>query len=406
MGFSGFIAKRMGSSNGKSFTRLIIRFAVAGIGLSLAVMILSIGIVLGFKDEIRQKIVGFGGHIQIGNLDLNSSKEARLIPIDSMLLQKISATPGVKHIYPFTGKAGILQREGQIEGLYFKGVPSTYSWDFFKGSLTKGRIPFLKANEDTYEVMISEITAKRMKLDTGMTALVYFIQDGQVRMRNPMITGVFNTGLAEFDQKAVIADMRMIQRINGQGYDSISGYEIVLNNFKRMGFTTLAVNRQIDYNLKARSAADLNSIIFDWLEIIDTNAIVIIILMIIVAIINMCTALLILIVERTGMIGILKALGATNRQVRKIFIRKGLKLVMAGLVIGNGVGLFSGWLLERYKIFRLDEEIYYMDAVPFMFNIESILMLNAGTVLVCSLVMFIPVIMVNGISPVKAIRFS
>jgi lipoprotein-releasing system permease protein len=173
-----------------------------------------------------------------------------------------------------------------------------------------------------------------------------------------------------------------------------------------MGFTTQAVNRQIDYNLKARSAADLNSIIFDWLEIIDTNAIVIIILMIIVAIINMCTALLILIVERTGMIGILKALGATNRQVRKIFIRKGLKLVMAGLVIGNGVGLFSGWLLERYKIFHLDEEIYYMDAVPFMFNIESILMLNAGTVLVCSLVMFIPVIMVNGISPVKAIRFS
>jgi lipoprotein-releasing system permease protein len=225
-------------------------------------------------------------------------------------------------------------------------------------------------------------------------------------MRNPMITGVFNTGLAEFDQKAVIADMRMIQRINGQGYDSISGYEIVLNNFERMGFTTQAVNRQIDYNLKARSAADLNSIIFDWLEIIDTNAIVIIILMIIVAIINMCTALLILIVERTGMIGILKALGATNRQVRKIFIRKGLKLVMAGLVIGNGVGLFSGWLLERYKIFHLDEEIYYMDAVPFMFNIESILMLNAGTVLVCSLVMFIPVIMVNGISPVKAIRFS
>lgn len=406
MRLSGFIAARMGGNGGKSFTRLIIRFAMAGIGLSLAVMILAIGIVLGFKNEIRQKITGFGGHIQIGNLDLNASKEARLIPKDTFLLQKISSMPGVENVYPFAGKAGILQKQGQIEGLYFKGVPYNYPWDFFRKSLVKGRIPDLKEDLDASEILISEITAKRMNLDTGMNALVYFIQDGQVRMRNPLITGIFNTGLAEFDQKAVITDMRMIQRIIGQGYDSISGYEVLLDNFNIMQSTTELINQSIDYQLRARSASDLHSVIFDWLDIIDTNAIVIIFLMMVVAIINMCTALLILIVERTQMIGILKALGATNRQIRHIFIRQGVRLVLIGLLIGNSFGLLSGYLLRDYKIFHLDEQIYYMDAVPFLFDSESILLLNAGTILVCFLVMFVPVWMVNGISPVKAIRFN
>lgn len=406
MTFSGFIAKRMGDRKGKSFTRLIIRIAVAGIGLSLAVMILAVGIVLGFKEEIRQKITGFGGHIQISNLDLNASKEARLIPIDSNLLKKISATDGVNEIYPYVGKAGILQKDGQIEGLYFKGVPFNYPWGFFRDALKKGRIPNYQKNEDSYEILISEITANRLKLDTGMHALVYFIQDGQVRMRNPLITGIYNTGLAEFDQKAVLADMRMIQRINGQGYDSISGYEIVLNSFDIMQSSAQQINQQIDYRLRARSASELHAVIFDWLDIIDTNAVVIILLMLIVAIINMCTALLILIVERTNMIGILKALGATNRQVRHIFVRKGLRLVVVGLLIGNGMGILSGWLLEEYKLFGLDEEIYYMDSVPFLFNSSSILCLNLGTVFFCFMVMFIPVILVNRISPVRAIRFS
>jgi lipoprotein-releasing system permease protein len=406
MHLSSFIASKLGKGNTKSFTRLIVRFAIAGIALSLAVMILAVGIVIGFKSEIKQKIIGYHGHIQIRNLDLNNSKEARLVPLDTLLIKKISSSNQVAYVQAYTNKAGLMQSEGQVEGLVFKGLPNNFEKGFFQNALKKGRMPILTDSTDTYEIVVSEKTAQRMRLDTGMYTNVYFIQEGAVRRRRPLVVGVFNTGLAEFDEAVALTDMRVLQRIYTTGYDSITGYEVFLKEFSDMIPYTGKINNMLDFNLRATNAAELNSVIFDWLEIVDTNAEVIILLMIIVAIINMCTALLILIVERTNMIGILKALGATNAQIRKIFITKGTRLVIIGITVGNLLGLLAGMVLTIYKPLKLDESIYYMDAVPFSFDLSWILGLNIGTLFICFTVMLIPALLVNKVSPIKAIRFN
>jgi lipoprotein-releasing system permease protein len=406
MNLSSFIASKLGKGKTKSFTRLIVRFAIAGIALSLAVMILSVGIVIGFKSEIKQKIIGYHGHVQIRNLDLNHSKEARLVPLDTFLVKKISSNKSVAYVQAYTNKAGLMQSEGQIEGLVFKGLPANFHPFFFEKSLLKGRMPLLNDSTDTYELVVSNKTAQRMNLDTGMYTNVYFIQNGAVRRRRPLVVGVFNTGLAEFDEAVALTDMRVLQRIYTTGYDSISGYEVFLTDFNKMVPFTGEINNILDFNLRATNAAELNSVIFDWLEIVDTNAEVIILLMIIVAIINMCTALLILIVERTNMIGILKALGANNKQIRKIFINKGVRLVAFGVLVGNALGLIAGLVLTKFEPIELDESIYYMDAVPFSFDLTWILALNVGTLLICFGVMLIPALLVNKVSPIKAIRFN
>ncbi len=405
MSFSRFIAGRMGSVQARPFTRVIIRFAIAGIGISLAVMLLAIGIILGFKHEIREKLAGIGGHITVQNLDLNYSREAILIPKDTILEKKISSIPGVQHIQPFCGKAGIVQHNGQIEGLYIKGVPTESGSDLFRNSVIKGR--FLRNEKSSQpEIMVSKPTAERMNLDTGESINIYFVKEGQVRLRRVLVCGIFNTGLAEFDSKLALGEISMLQRVQTSGFDSISGYEVYLAGYDHIENITQDINRVSGLDLKAKNVLSQYGMIFDWLEIIDTNAVVIIILMIFVALINMCTALLILIVERTRMIGVLKSIGATNAQVRNIFMIKGLRLVGLGLLIGNVMGLVLGFVLRHYKIVKLDQEIYYMDAVPFEFNVTAALLLNAGTLLVCFAVMFIPVILVKNVNPVKALRFS
>lgn len=403
--FSRFIAARIGDKNSKSFTALIVRFAVAGIALSLAVMLLAVGIVIGFKLEVKQKIIGYSGHIQVKNLDLNYSKEARLIPYDSILQAKLNRLPQVAYVQPFTNKAGIVQSKTEIEGLLFKGVPKAFNWTFFEKAIKRGERLNNNDGEDD-RVMISEQTALRLKADTGDRLDVFFIQNGTVRRRRPLICGIFNTGLAEFDAGVALTDMRTLQRIYTTGYDSITGYEVFLKDFNTMDDATVLVNNLLPVQLRATNVKQTNHVIFDWLEIIDTNAEVIILLMIIVAIINMCTALLILIVERTNMIGILKALGASNTQVRAVFRQKGFQLLVKGLIAGNILGLAAGYILITIKPIKLDEGIYYMDAVPFAYDWLWVAGLNAGTILICVLIIFIPAVLVNYITPVRAIRFS
>jgi lipoprotein-releasing system permease protein len=404
MQISLYIARRLGA---KGFTRLIIRFAVAGVSLSMAVMILAVGIVIGFKNEIKQKIVGYGGHIQIKNLDLNISKEARLInknlvPADSLK----TVNDNIDWIQPFTNKAGILQASGSIEGLLFKGVPHDYNWFFFKDNLKRGRLIRNNDSMETYEVMISEVTAERLNLDTGMRVEVFFIQDGQVRRRKSEIVGIFNTGLTEFDRMVVVTDMRVIQRIYTTAYDSVSGFEVFLKDFDRMGETAEVINETLVMEMKAQTAIEMNPVIFQWLQIVDTNAWVIIVLMLIVAIVNMITALLILIVDRTNMVGILKALGATNKQVRNIFMAKGVQLILWGLLIGNVLGVGSGLFQHYTQFMELDESVYYMNSVPFRFQWDYWLALNLGTLFLCFLVLFVPTLLARRITPLKAIRFG
>jgi len=406
MNFSYFIGKKLAWSGNKSFTTLIIRLAVAGIGLSLAVMLLAVGIVKGFQNEIRNKVVGFEGHIQIRNLDLNQSKELVLIDQNADFAKELSGNQDIGAITSFCSKAGIINTEVEIEGMLFKGVPSNYKWDFLEKNLNRGRLPLLNDSTDTYELLLSTSVAGRLHLDTGDRVEVFFIHDGKVRRRRFNLVGVFSTGLGEFDRTICFTDIRVIQRIYTTDYSMVSGFEVYVNDIEKLEETTEWIDSKIGISLRAGSVEDLHPVIFQWLKIVDSNAIIIIVLMTIVAVINLITAFLILILNRTRMIGVLKSLGATNWQVVRVFLVNGLTMIVPGLVIGNVLGLGIAWIQRVTGLFTLPEETYYMSVVPIDISLWYILLINVGTLLICFFMLLIPALLVRTITPVRAIRFD
>lgn len=406
MDFSYFVGKKLATQSGKTFTRLIIRLAIAAVGISLAVMLLAVGVVKGFQSEIKNKIVGFEGHIHVRNLDLNQSRELKLIPLEQDFIDTVRNHPTVKKISPFCLKAGIINTQREIEGMVFKGVPRDYDWRFIKSNLKSGRLPILSDSSDTYEFVLSQKVADKLQLDTGQTLDVFFIQDTKVRRRRMALVGIFSTGLGEFDKTICFTDIRVIQRIYTTDYSQVSGFEISLNDLEQLEPMTDWIDDQIGIKLRAENIEEKYVVIFKWLHIVDSNALIIIILMTIVSVVNLITAFLILIVDRTQMIGILKSLGANNNQVVRVFLLKGLSMVVPGLVIGNALGLGLAWIQLKTGLITLPEETYYMATVPVEISWQTIVYLNVGTLVISLLMMLIPAIMVRFISPVKAIRFN
>jgi lipoprotein-releasing system permease protein len=406
MKFSYFIGKKLAWSGNKSFTTLIIRLAIAGIGLSLAVMLLAVGIVKGFQNEIKNKVIGFEGHIQIRNLDLNQSKELVLIDQDQEFVSELLKNQEIQRITSFCNKAGIINTENEIEGMLFKGVPDNYSWEFLEKNLKVGRLPIFNDTADTYEILLSSTVANRLQLDTGNRVEVFFIHEGKVRRRRFILVGLFNTGLGEFDRTVCFADIRVIQRIYTTDYSMVSGYEVYISDIDKLEETAQWVDDNISIRLRAGSVEDLHPIIFQWLKIVDSNAIIIIILMTIVAVINLITAFLILILNRTRMIGVLKSLGSTNWQVVRVFLVNGLTMILPGLLIGNVVGLGIAWLQTNTGLITLPEETYYMSVVPVDISMSHILLINVGTLIICFFMLLIPALLVRTITPVRAIRFD
>jgi len=406
MDFSYFVGKKLATDSGKSFTRLIIRLAIAAVGISLAVMLLAVGVVKGFQSEIKNKIVGFDGHIHVRNLDLNQSRELRLIPLDQEFIPIVKAHPEVTSVAPFCLKAGIINTQKEIEGMVFKGVGVEYDWSFIASNLQRGRLPLLSDTVDTYEFVLSQKVAEKLQIDTGQNVEVFFIQDTKVRRRRMRLVGIFSTGLGEFDKTICFTDLRVIQRIYTTDYSQVSGFEINIKDLTQMEAMTDWVDDQIGIKLRAENIEEKHGVIFKWLQIVDSNALIIIILMTIVSVVNLITAFLILIVDRTQMIGILKSLGANNGQVVRVFLLKGLSMVIPGLIIGNALGLGLAWLQLKTGLITLPEETYYMATVPVQISWETIAYLNVGTLVISMLMMLIPAVMVRVISPVKAIRFN
>ncbi|MCO4820144.1 MAG: ABC transporter permease [Bacteroidetes bacterium] len=406
MDFSYFVGKKLATDSGKSFTRLIIRLAIAAVGISLAVMLLAVGVVKGFQSEIKNKIVGFDGHIHVRNLDLNQSRELRLIPLDQEFIPIVKAHPEVTSVAPFCLKAGIINTQKEIEGMVFKGVGVEYDWSFIASNLQRGRLPLLSDTVDTYEFVLSQKVAEKLQIDTGQNLEVFFIQDTKVRRRRMRLVGIFSTGLGEFDKTICFTDLRVIQRIYTTDYSQVSGFEINIKDLTQMEAMTDWVDDQIGIKLRAENIEEKHGVIFKWLQIVDSNALIIIILMTIVSVVNLITAFLILIVDRTQMIGILKSLGANNGQVVRVFLLKGLSMVIPGLIIGNALGLGLAWLQLKTGLITLPEETYYMATVPVQISWETIAYLNVGTLVISMLMMLIPAVMVRVISPVKAIRFN
>ncbi len=408
MNLEFFIAKRIISKNRANFSRPIVRIAVLSIALGVAVMIVSVAIVTGFQKEIRNKVIGFGGHIVISKYDENISMESTPVSINQPFYPSIGNEEGIAHIEIYATKAGIIKTDNEIQGVVLKGIGSDYDWSFFKNKIIKGAPFTVTDTGKTNNILVSEYIAKQLLLDTGQSLLMYFINKEQTQpsVRKFRISGIYNTGLEEFDKIYVIGDIHHIQRLNNWDSTQVGGFEILIKNFKDLDKITESVYNRIGYDLNCSNVRQQYPQIFDWLDFQDVNVTIIIVMMVVVAIINMISALLILIIEKTLLIGILKALGMKNWSVRKIFLYNATYLIVRGLIWGNIIALVFCFVQMYFGVFKLDPSSYYVREVPINLDILSLILINAGTIAVCVLALIVPTYVITRITPVRAMRFS
>lgn len=401
-----FISSRISLKAERTFSKLIVRIAIAGVMLSLAVMILSIAIIKGFKTEIQDKVRGFVGDIQIYRFDLNGSFEkSPFIPNDTTI-NSLRHNPQIASFYPFATKPAIIVANGEVEGINFKGIDGTYDWAYIKKHLVSGRvIDFRDTTKASQQVLISEYTANRLMLKTGDSFIMHFVQNPP-RKRKLTIVGIYSIGIESLDKGFVIGDIGLIRRLNNWLPQQTGGIEVRIKDFKQLKPVADEVYGNLEMKLRSRSVEESTPEIFTWLSLLDVNTRVLLILMLIVGVINMITALLIMILERTNMIGMLKAMGMSNGGMMKIFLYNAIYLVGIGLLLGNILGLGLCFLQDYTHVFKLEQTNYYLDHVPIEVHFKDVLLLNLATVVTCTVVLIIPSMLVSRISPLKAIRFK
>ena len=405
MNTAWFITRKIALSRQPNFSRFIIRVAVAAIALSMSVMIIAGSMVSGFQKEISEKIFGFWGHVRIYDYNSTMGYQDKAVSIHQKFYPSIEQMPGVKHIQVYVNKPGIIKTKNEIESIVVRGYGKDFDSTYIKEWMQSGR--FFRAGDTSHQrkILISQSTANRLNLKVGDDIPIYFIQ-APPRVRKFRIEGIYKTGLEEYDKMYALCDIADLQKMNDWSADSVSGFEIFLDDVKNITPIGKKINEEfVGQNLVAQTLKEINPNIFDWLELQDINQYVILILMTIVAIINMVTALLILILERTNMIGVLKAQGAGNTMVRKIFIYHAAIIILQGLIIGNAVGLGLCYLQAKTGMIRLPEESYYVSVAPVHFDVAYIAALNIGVMVICLLVMLVPSYLIAKVSPVKAIRF-
>ena len=403
-----FIARKIlfhSNDKGSLRSKPIVNIAVWAIALGVAVMILSVAILTGFQQQITQKVIGFGGHIQLSDFNDNNSLEAKPIDKNKLKLNELNLLAGVKHTQSFATKAGIIKTNEAIEGVVLKGVSNEYDFSFFKNNLQSGQVISFADSGKSNDILISKKIADKLKFKVGDNLLMYFIQQPP-RMRKFKVCGIYNTGLEDFDDRYVLCDIQHIQKLNDWKPEQVGGAEILLTNFNDLDKVNAIIYNHIGYDLDSKTIREVYPQLFDWLDLQNINVVVILAMMIAVGAINMITALLILILERTNMIGIMKALGSNNVSLRKIFLYQAIYLIGKGLLWGNLIGIGLCLLQLKFGFAHLDQASYYVSTVPIQLNWFYIITLNAGTLLVCSLILILPSYIVTRISPVKAIRFS
>ena len=411
MNLEYFIAKRLITAKDykSSISAPIIKIAIAAIAIGMVMMIVSVATGIGLQQKIREKVSAFNGHIIISNFDNNQS-EATLTPIakNQKFYPKFISVSGINHIQAIATKAGIIRTEKAFEGIIFKGVGADYQWSNIQEYLIAGRLPNLSSQIKS-EVVISKFLADRLQLKVGDAFNTFFIKENQNQLPNIRrfkLTGIFNSGFQEFDATYIIGDIRHIQRINKWSPNEIGAFEIFVQDFDQIQAVGEEVYQQTPSNLDSKTIIEKYSYIFDWLQLFDFNIIVILGVMILVATINMVVALLVLILERTQMIGILKSLGANNWSVRKIFLYNAFYLILRGLFWGNGIGIGVLLIQKYFGVIQLNPENYYVNQAPVYFNLGYIAALNLLTIAVCCLVLLIPSYIITKISPIKAIRYD
>lgn len=408
LNFEFFIAKGILTKDKSNFSWPIVRLSIISIALGLAVMIIAVAVTTGFKGAITDKVIGFGSHIQITSFNLNRSYETSPILIDQPFYPGLSDSAGIRHIQVFATKSGLIKTSDQIQGIILKGIWTDYDWSFFRDKIVEGKPVVIDPENLTDEVMISRKIANRLNLSLGEDVRVYFVNPDEMtpRGRRFTIAGIYETGLEEFDDLYLLGDMRHVQRLNNWNSNEISGFEVFVNDYRDLDRMAEMVYSIVGYDLNATSIREMFPQIFEWLNLQDMNVIIILTLMIAVAAINMISTLLILILEKTNMIGVLKALGAGNRSVRRIFLYNASFIIGRGLLYGNLIGISLALIQQHFQLLKLDQESYYVPFVPIQLDIFPVILLNVGTLALCLLFLLIPSYVIMRISPVKAIRWD
>lgn len=414
MSLALFLARRIYSDGdaGKQVSRPAVLIATIGVAIGLAVMIVAVSVIIGFKSEVRDKIIGFGSHIQISNSDAARSFETRPIAVTDSMIAALASNPGVKHVQRYSTKPGMIKTADAFQGMVLKGIGAEYDASFFRRHLIEGEFPQFSDSASANRVVISKAIADKMKLKLGDKIDTYYIQD-DVRARRLTVVGIYRTNFSEYDNLFLLTDLYLVNRLNKWHPDQVSGVELELYDYGRLEESTYRIADETgrhpdsygaDYCV--RNVEQLNPQIFAWLDILDVNIWVILILMIGVAGFTMVSGLLIIIIERTSMIGVLKSLGADNFTIRKLFLWLAVFLIGKGMLWGNLLGLAFYFLQKWFGVFRLDPETYYMDTVPVSFNIWIFLLLNAGTLLASVIMLLGPSYLITRIHPANSMRYE
>ena len=414
MNFPLFIARRIYSKNDgqRMVSKPAIRIATAGVAIGLAVMIVSVSVVFGFKHTIRDKVVGFGSHIQVGEFMTLQNADQRPVAMTDSMMTALRSTDGVRHVQRFAMRQGILKTDEDFLGVLFKGVGPEFDSTFIHQNIVEGSIPAFSDSSSTNKLLISKSMADKLRLKSGDRIFAYFIDNG-VRARRFDISGIYQTNLSQYDDAICYIDLYTAVKLNGWEPDQVSGAEVSVENFLKIDeveeIFINKVNRQVDKygeTYSTKTIQELNPQLFSWLELLDLNVWIILALMVAVAAVTMISGLLIIILERTTMIGVLKALGARNKTIRHTFLWFAVFMIGRGLLIGNllGIGLV---LLQRYTgLIKLDPETYYVSTVPVEINIPLIILLNVATLLISLFILIAPSYLISHIQPAKSMRYE
>lgn len=415
MNLSLFIAKRIYNDKGDKYkvSRPAIRIATIGVAIGLAVMIITVSVVIGFRHTIRDKVIGFGSHIQVKNFLTTQSTDPYPICINDSMMQKLRQIEGVRHVERFAFTQGILKTDSDFLGMTFKGVGAEYDFSFLKSNLVAGDIPQFSDKKSKYNLLISQLTADKLRLEPGDKVYAYFITGDDVRARRFTVCGIYQTNLTHFDQNVCFTDLYVAVKLNKWENGQCTGAELSINDFNKLdevaGNVVNNINRTTDKYGNVFTSQTINETypqIFSWLELLDINVWIILVLMVCVAGFTMISGLLIIILERTQMIGILKALGASNKTVRHTFIWFATFIIGKGLVLGNIIGLGLTILQQQCGIIRLDPSTYYVSTAPMEINIPIVIAINIATLLISIFVLIAPSHLISHIHPAKSMRYE
>lgn len=410
MNLARYIAQRIQKTKTTSFTSTVTKIGVSSIAIGLAVMIISFSILIGFKQTIREKLFSLSSHIQVSKITLNQSFEETPMPIKTKFYANYRKNPQIRQVQAVANKPGLLKASEEHVGIVIKGVGKDYDWVSFSENLIEGRkinYSDTTGQQPTYasEIIISKQIATQLKIKLNDGVMIYFIQNPP-RIRKVKVVGIYETGLEEFDKSFILGDLSLIQKMNNWDSETAGHYEIFLNNFDDLDTASKQIFDDIDQDEQLLKVTEMFPALFDWLNLMDRNIVVIIALILVVASFNMISVLLVMMMERTPMIGLLKALGSDDMKIRRIFIYNGLSIIIRGMIYGNIIGISFCFLQQTFRIIPLDAESYYMNYVPIIFNWGIILVLNLVTILLVLAVITIPTFIVSRMKLVDSLKFK